>query len=368
MATPNNGTPVSNYVVSIEGPGLSTTRNTGTSTSATFQGAQSAAQYVVTVSARNSADRENTVVQWNSAQGSGTAVGLPSAPTSIAAQAASSANASGVSPVQVTWGAADAAGAPSVNYRAYAVQNGTNPPCTSLTGSPIGTTSGATDNDPGRGSQRYAVVADNGYFCNVGYTDSVTYTKATSTGDATVGVSQSGSDRWNASITAPSENVDHYVLTIGGTPVTLRPGATWTGVPSGSYNVATSFTLAACGGPGDGFCVPESGLSRGTAAAFDTTVAVTSAQRASPIVVTGPPAGSGVTARYTAHWYASTDGSGIEVPESWDAGTTAPSPPLLTNSVRVSVELRLNGTDVDVSGSNSDPTAVTDAPQPAAGG
>ena len=89
---------------------------------------------------------------------------LPGAPSSVAAQAASNANANGVSPVQVTWGPADAAGAPSVSYRAYAVQNGTNPPCTSLTGTPIGTTSGATDNDPGRGSQRYAVVADNGVF------------------------------------------------------------------------------------------------------------------------------------------------------------------------------------------------------------
>ena len=370
VATPNNGTPVSNYVVSIEGPGLSTTRNTGTATDATFQGAQSAAQYTVTVSARNSADRDNTVVQWNSAQGSGTAVGVPGAPSSVAAQASSNANANGVSPVQVTWGPADAAGAPSVSYRAYAVQNGTNPPCTSLTGTPIGTTSGATDNDPGRGSQRYAVVADNGYFCNVGYTDSVTYTKATSTGDATVDVSQSGPDRWNASITAPREDVDHYVLTVGGTPVTLRPGQTWTGVPSGSYNVATSFTLAACGGPGDGFCVPESGRSTGTAVALDTAATITTAQEGSPIAVSGPTTPNGVTLTYTATWFLDAGGvvPALPIASSWKStDSSTATVPAGATTVRLTVSAALDGNpQLRGDGSTSDPFPIT--PQPAAAG
>ncbi|WIB12815.1 hypothetical protein [Curtobacterium sp. MCPF17_052] len=63
--------------MTIAGPGLSDTRRTGTATTTSFSGATSGAVYVVTVSPRNDAARDGTVVQWNSATASGTAVGTP---------------------------------------------------------------------------------------------------------------------------------------------------------------------------------------------------------------------------------------------------------------------------------------------------
>ncbi|WNY34533.1 fibronectin type III domain-containing protein [Curtobacterium flaccumfaciens] len=89
VSAPNNGSAVDDYIVSIEGPGLSTTRHTGTATNTSFTGAQSAAQYKVTVSARNDADRNGTVVQWNSASATGSAVGTPGVPTLNASRDAS---------------------------------------------------------------------------------------------------------------------------------------------------------------------------------------------------------------------------------------------------------------------------------------
>lgn len=363
VKAPNNGSAVNNYVVTIDGPGLSTTKNAGTSTTATFGGAQSAAQYTVTVSPRNSADRDNTVVQWNTGSATGTAIGTPSAPRSLSATASTDQISNGRSPVTVKWSAADAAGAPSVSYRVYRIASG-SPSCTSLGGDVVGTSSPVTDNNPGRGSQRYAVVADNGSFCNVDFVDSVTYSQATSTGNASVGVDQTGTNRWNATITAPRESVDHYVLSVGGTTVTLQPGGVWSGVPSGGYNVATSFTLTACGGPGDNFCAPDSGRSSGTVAALNTAVSVTDAQKGSALAVSGPPAASGVTIRYTAEWSV----GAIPLSESsWNAGDEPPTVPQLATSVRVSATATLNGTQVRVAGSQSDAFEATDPPDTGGG-
>ncbi len=104
VPAPNNGSAVDNYVVTISGPGISTTKSTGTSTSTSFGGAQSGAQYTVTVSARNGADRNNTVVQWNEGSATGSAVGVPGKPTNVNAVASSIADGNGKSTVTITGG------------------------------------------------------------------------------------------------------------------------------------------------------------------------------------------------------------------------------------------------------------------------
>jgi hypothetical protein len=360
VAAPNNGSAVDDYIVSIEGPGLSTTRHTGTATNTSFTGAQSAAQYKVTVSARNGADRNGTVVQWNSASATGAAVGTPGKPTNLQAVAGDQADSSGRSTVTVTWSAGDAAGGSGLRYAVY--RSG-DVDCAAPPSGSLGSTSPTRDSGVGGGSTRYAVTVTNGYFCNVEYVDVVTYERPSGTYRPDVETVQTSVNIWNVSVTAPSRSVDHYQLETAGQTVTLQPGENWTGVPgTGGRNVSSQLVLRACGGPGSTFCTADDASWTGSAAAFDTRVTVTSVQQGQPISVTGP---SGGTVRYTAYWFFDADGRILMDTDSWNAGETAPTPPLGASTVKVRATVTTaDGSDLSQQGEATDVIAVADAPAP----
>ncbi|WXF89972.1 fibronectin type III domain-containing protein [Curtobacterium flaccumfaciens pv. flaccumfaciens] len=362
VSAPNNGSAVDDYIVTIEGPGLSTTRHTGTATNTSFTGAQSAAQYKVTVSARNDADRNGTVVQWNSASATGSAVGTPGKPTNLQAVAGDQADSSGRSTVTVSWSAGDAAGGSGLRY---AVFRSGNVDCAAPPSNSLGSSSPTRDSGVGGGSTRYAVTVTNGYFCNVDYVDAVTYERLSGTGRPSVDVVPAGTNLWNVSVTASSRPAHHYQLEAGGQPITLQPGQTWTGVPgSGARNVSAPLTVRACGGPGSSFCSSDADSWTGNATALDANLSVATAQQGQPIAVTGP-SGSGITVRYTAYWYASDDGNGFPTTSSWDAGGTPPEPPFFAKSVKVRAYVTAtDGSGSTQAGEATDAFPVAAAPEP----
>ncbi|QSB22522.1 Ig-like domain-containing protein [Curtobacterium sp. 24E2] len=362
VAAPNRGSAVDNYVVTIEGPGLSDTRNTGTATNTSFSGAQSGSPYTVKISARNGADRNGTVVQWNSASASGSAVGTPGKPTNVQAVAADQADSSGRSTVTVTWGAPDAAGGSGLRYGVF--RSG-NVDCSANPSGSLGTSSPTRDSGVGGGSTRYAVTVSNGYFCNVEYTDAVTYERPTGTGRPSIDVTPVGKNLWNVSITAPSRSAHHYQLETGGQPISLQPGQTWTGVPgSGARNVSAQMVLRACGGPGSSFCTTDDQSWTGSATALDANMSVVAAQQEQPLTVAGPT-GAGVSVRFTASWYLTDDGTGISTTASWDAGSPAPTPPALAKSVRVrALVTATDGSSSTQTGDNTEAFPIAAAPEP----
>ncbi|PZE80871.1 Ig-like domain-containing protein [Curtobacterium sp. MCBD17_032] len=341
---PSRGSAVDDHVVTVTGPGLTTTTRTGTATSTSFSGATSGASYLVTVSARNDAGRDGTVVQWNSATATGTAVGRPGAPQDVRAVTGDAPDSRGKSVVTVSWGAADAAGGSGPAYRVYRVAVGATPSCAALSGqTPVGTQSGMTDGGVGAGGARYAVVSDNGLFCDVAYADAVTYETPAGTADPTLEVvAGSSATQSDLRVTAPGGDVDHYRLQTGGSDVDLRPGQRWTGVPgTGARNTPATLTLQACGAPGDAFCTADAW--RGTGVAFDTSSTVTGAQEGHPLAVDGPAVSDGVrVASYTARWFADEAGTTPlegNTASTWQAGDGPPSAPVGARSVRVAVTL-----------------------------
>jgi len=339
VATPNNGTAVDNYVVTIEGPGLSASRNVGTATSTSFTGAQSAAQYTVTVSARNGADRNDTVVQWNAASATGTAVGVPGKPTNVSANVGANDDGTGRSVVTVTWGGADAAGGPSTRYAVF--QSG-NVDCNNPPGGSLGSSSPTTVTGVGGGRQTFAVTVSNGFFCTVQYADATAYQRPDGTDAPTVSLTSNSTSQPNAVVTAPRTQVDHYLLETGGGTVSLQPGQSWSGVPGGgARNVPVTVTLRACGGPGTSFCTKDAQSAQAQAVALDATASIVAAQQGHPVSVNGP-SGSAVSVRYTATWYLDDAGTLPAGSDSWDSTAGAPSPSVLVKSMRLSATVTLD--------------------------
>jgi hypothetical protein len=365
---PNGGSAVRTYVVTVAGPGLSGSKQTGTATSTTFGGAVSGATYTVTVSARNDADRDGSQVEWNAATGSGTAVGTPGQPSSVRASAGASPGDDGRSVVTVTWGAADAQGGRGPAYSVHRVPNGTSPSCTSLAGqASLGSQSGVVDASVGGGGARYAVVADNGYFCSVDYADAVTYERpaATATPAVTV-VPNAVGGLFDVQVQAPAQSVDHYVLETGGQTVSLQPGATWTGVPgTGARNTTAQLVLRACGSPDAAFCATDTQAWTGSAAAFDLSATVSAAQAGHPITVQGPSGSAVAAVQFTATWFTD-DGGALPVllhpSDSWSATEAPPSPPSFANSVRLTATVTSALDGATLRGTPSDAFPVTRAP------
>jgi hypothetical protein len=263
VETPNNGTAVNNYVVTIQGPGLSSTRSTGTATSTSFTGAQSAAQYTVTVSARNGADRNGTVVQWNSASATGSAVGVP---TTVSVGTPNADGSSGRTVVSVDYSKSDGQGAPIQSYALVRVSGQVT--CGPISGGQQVDSTGAgggtlRDGNAEDGSTtRYVVVAANSFgFCSVsGATSAVTnYQQPGQANTPSVRVTEVSKGVYQLAVEprgVQSGRADHYL-------VRYNAGDGWRDLPSGptaalGYGVGTAVQVQGCRGPGTGYCGPAS--------------------------------------------------------------------------------------------------------------
>ncbi|MGU3408528.1 Ig-like domain-containing protein [Microbacterium sp. M1A1_1b] len=283
VATPNNGTPVSNYVVSIQGPGLSTTRNTGTATSTTFQGAQSAAQYTVTVSARNGADRDNTVVQWNSAQGSGTAVGSPAKPVlSATGNPQGGRTAVNLTASESDWGG----GGTSMRIVKYRADAPIPPGCSTSGSEYVWNATTATDLISSQ--YRYVALADNGLFCTSSDVASVQgyQTPDAPTGTATVPTDGLPKQDYGITLTGSGDG-DYLYYSVNGGPRVGFDGSADLGSGAG-FGVPTNVVLTTCA-TADDYCASTT-LPGSTA--FTTRASIASAVEGQAPVINAPNNGN----------------------------------------------------------------------------
>ena len=246
VAAPNNGSPVDNYVVTIEGAGLSTTKNTGTSTSTSFTGAQSAAQYKVTVSARNKADRNGTVVQWNEGSATGTAVGKPATPSlSVTGERNGSSTLVKLNASESDWGG----GNPSWRIAKYKAGQQTPSGCSVAGAEYVWNASAAQDRI--ESAYKYVALADNGLFCSASEVEGVEGYKTPDTPSADVTVAQpsTGSPNWDLKVTTSSNAPYRYYSVNGGAPVRFDKTA-FVGAGKG-YGLVSSIVVTACARDGD---------------------------------------------------------------------------------------------------------------------
>ncbi|PZE32322.1 fibronectin type III domain-containing protein, partial [Curtobacterium sp. MCLR17_055] len=258
VSAPNNGSAVDDYIVTIEGPGLSTTRHTGTATNTSFTGAQSAAQYKVTVSARNDADRNGTVVQWNSASATGSAVGTPGVPTLNASRDVSPGRTNvSLSAAENDW----AGGGRTLTIVRY--PPGANIPngC-STTGSDKRWDGGsANDTLNSNGNFQYVALADNGLFCTPSRAASVQGYSAPGAASADIGVERFSEDDGTYAIRirnpraqpSPNGSIDHYAYSVnGGGLVSFGGNGSW--VTGAAFGSTVSVTVVACADGTSNFC------------------------------------------------------------------------------------------------------------------
>ena len=332
VGAPNGGSAVSNYVVSVQGPGLSTTRNAGTATNVSFTGAQSGAEYTVRVSARNAADRDGSPVQWNEASATGSAVGVPGRPTGLTAVTPDRAQQDGSSTPVVSWSAAPSGGGPTLSYAVY---RSASVPCSvPFPSGSLGGTSPVSDPGQGAGTKTYTVLVSNGYFCNSDSVSTTAWSTPDSAPSAQVAIAQSSSNA-NSFLVSVSDarsaaTVDHFEVDFGSGWTVLRGAAAE--VPSVGYGASAPVRVRACGSPSQQFCSTPSVR---TATAFTTAVDV-AAKQGDPISVTDQNPGGAVSISYEADWSCSASLDTTCVTGSrWAEGDTPPTTPAEATGVRV---------------------------------
>ena len=373
VSAPNNGSAVDNYVVTIEGPGLSDTRNTGTATSTSFTGAQSAAQYTVTVSARNAADRNGTVVQWNSASATGSAVGVP---TAVSVGDPNVDASSGRTVISVDYSKSDGQGAPIQSYALVRVGG-------QVTCGPIGGGQQVDSTGPGGGTLRdgnaadgsttsYVVVASNTYgFCSVSRaTTSVTsYERPGQATTPSIRVVKTDQDNGVYQLVAEGYGVksgraDHYRVRYN--------GGGWQDAPSGptaalGYGTAVSIEVQGCRGPSNNYdyCGPASSESN-SATPIITKPIVQQPVEGTALNVQDPSNGRAAPT-YTVRF----DGRGSDDQNvAYTTNSVVPTSalsPLRTTTVTIEVQIA-GQTDTWTYESDAAPAPEQPAPEPTPGG
>ncbi|WP_066519430.1 Ig-like domain-containing protein [Curtobacterium ammoniigenes] len=271
---PGQGTPVSDYLVTLTGPTGTLTQDTGTATAASFSGLAAGASYSVVVSAHNAADRNGTPVQWNSATASATSVGNPLPPTSVSAVGSQSGSGTVVT---VSFGAAQPQGAPISGYQLYRLTSSSfdcSAPSGTLVDSGAAAATQLTDGSaPDDGvSYYYAVLAKNTYgFCAAAVssgavesftapgTPSASFGLTNVTGSAGSWTSPSGTFDITASgFAVASGQVDHYIVSLSDGTSATSTGGPITITPQ-QYGSPESISLTACRTPSStAYCTTNS--------------------------------------------------------------------------------------------------------------
>jgi len=266
VGAPNGGTPVTDHVVTVTGPGLSTTRSVGTATSTSFTGVQGGKPYEVRVSARNAADRDGSVVQWNEASASGTAVGSPATPQLRATgQRSGSTTAVDLQATESDWGGG------GQGWRIAKYPQGASIPggCSTAGAERVWNAASATDQISS--GYRYVALADNGLFCTASAPADVEGFETPSAPSGTVSVVQDAGDRstWTLTVRATSTSPFLY-YSVGGGPLVRFDGTASAGAGAG-FGLESSIVFTSCATDGD-YCA-ASGPVTGTAFTTRATIA-----------------------------------------------------------------------------------------------
>ncbi|WP_422874065.1 Ig-like domain-containing protein [Curtobacterium sp. RRHDQ66] len=250
VARPSPGSPVSSYVVTLNGDGGSTQNVGGDATSATFDGMTAGSTYTATVYAKNRALVASDD-DWNrTTSASVTAYGQPTAANITATSRAEN----GKTVVDLTISGGDAQGG-SLSNAVYRTAGNVPSTCDSTGLTPIASSTDRTVT--GNGSQyRYLVFSSNGGgFCAVGVSKPVTsFTPPDApTGSATLAETpdDNGHVDIKVSVTGPG-GADHYSYSVNGaSPQSINGPATTSGA---GYGNTTTITLYACTTSSDEYC------------------------------------------------------------------------------------------------------------------
>ncbi|WIE74342.1 Ig-like domain-containing protein [Curtobacterium sp. MCSS17_007] len=339
VSTPNGGSAVTNYVVSVAGPGLATARNAGTATSVSFPGAQSGAEYTVTVSPRNAADRDGSPVQWNEASATGTAVGVP---TAVSVGIPYTDASSGRTVVSVDHSPSDGQGAPIQSYVLVRVAGAVS--CGPVAGGTEVDSTGPAggtlrdQNVPDGSSASWVVVATNTFgFCSVSSaTQSVTsYATPGEANAPDVRIVKTSEGVYQVQVDTrgvQSGTADHYRVRYN--------GGSWVDEPSTptdalGYGTPVRVSVQGCRGPSDSYCGTASPASDPVTPVLTRPSAV-QAEEGKPLSVTDPQNG-GLVPTYVVEF----DGEKLDDEQRPYTTTsvvpTNPLSPLVTTRVRITV-------------------------------
>jgi large repetitive protein len=276
---------VDNYVVSIDGAGLSTTRSTGTATNTSFTGAQSGQPYTVTISPRNGADRNGTVVRWNSASATGSAIGRPGTPSlSATGDRSGSSTAVSLNASESDW----AGGSQGWKIAKFAASTPIPSGCSTDGAERVWNSN--TANDTITSPYRYVAYADNGLFCTASQPASVEGFQTPDAPSGSVDVDADGRNPQNYVLTATATSTGStrylYYSVNGGSPVRFD-GSVALGAGSGN-GVETSVVFTSCATDGD-YCASSKPY---TNTAYTTHATIVSAVEGQTPVV-NPPDNSG---------------------------------------------------------------------------
>ena len=265
---PSGGSPVADYVVTINGSVVATVGPDSTGINTASRGISLPPNTVaeVAVHARNSAQAGEAA--WLRGGASARTVGPPGTPSPPPSAVVEGTNGD----IRVSWGASDPNGAGSVAYSVARVDGGATVPnsCAVAAGnrvSPEGVSSGWLDTDTrdGRGYV-YVVIADNGLFCRVFASGSVEAKRAPgqASGTASIAYTESGQyDIYANGNLAASGIVEKYQyrLSTDGTWRDLPGSRQLTSLANSSvYGQSITVQFRACRDAGTAFCGEPSGV------------------------------------------------------------------------------------------------------------
>ncbi|MBD8659253.1 tandem-95 repeat protein [Frigoribacterium sp. CFBP 8754] len=349
---PTRGTAVTGYVVERAGAAAQST----SATSVTLTGLAADQVYGVTISARNRAQVSSDADWARSSTVSARAVGTPSAPTSVRAEASRNS-------VTVSWQApADLAGGASATYSVWRQPQGAGASGCSATGTPLLTDEARTSvtDTPPDGTWSYVVVVRNGYFCASGSASSEAVTPP---GQASGSVTVESSDQFGnfdlrAEGLAATGLVDRFQYRVGSGAWTDVPADRFLATDSPSGNTLSVAFRACRVGASRAECGTESSPTSATPVATRTAGAVCAVGQ--PLSVSDPVNGpdASVSATTVEFRLVTLDVLGVPIASSWTTEgpdgvryTRTSTVPSNADAVRVTTTVDADGTSYTDPGS-----------------
>lgn len=338
VPNPTNGTSLLGYTVVIGGVSIDVA--VGSTSYEFLNGAGELANnvnYAVAVYARNSA-QVTGAGDWNRSGTTVTTVGPPSA----AAGGVTAISDPATGHMQVSWGASDPNGRPSVTYQVNRFPGGAAAPTVCPSGGTAGVNSPWTDTKTTEGaSYFYVISADNGLYCTPTVSATATSLRAPGKAAGTASIQANGTSgqfdiRAGASFSVANGTAAKYQYRLNGGTWADVVGGQWltSAGDASAYGTSISVEYRGCRDSSDSFCGPESNAI--TLVPINARASILSCQAGGAVNITEPDNhGAAVTVSYKVKYNRSTAGVGV-----WDLGwspysdsDTAPA-----NAIQIAVQ------------------------------
>jgi hypothetical protein len=345
-AVPSGGSPVVDYVVTINGAAVATVGPDTTSINTASRGISLPSNIVaeVTVHARNTAQASESA--WLRGSASVRTVGPPGSPSPAPSAAVANTNGD----IRVNWGASDPNGGGTVTFTVGRVESGNAVPTTCAAAadarvSPAGVASGWVDGDTRDGRNYvYVVSADNGLFCRVFASGQVEAKRPPGEANGSVSLAYSDSGQYdifaNSDLDASGIVAKYqYRLSTDGTWRDLPSSRQLTSLADSSvYGRSVTVTFRACRDDSTTFC-GDPGDGADPVTPVNTRVPSTTCIPGDNPLITAPRSGGNVDYQFRVAYRIGSSWSGYD---EYSAGDDVPS-----NAVAVRVKARVTGTEYE---------------------